>query len=195
MTMTRFEKLFVNRERKAKRNIDNVLPCLEQLDVECLNDVLEIGCGIGTVSAFLSESYQMNVVGTDFDPAQIEIARTYYPENDQLHFKVEDASNLSFEDNSFDLVLSQNVFHHIPNWENAIKEIARVLCSGGYFIWLDLTFPRIVKTIFLPFVKNYGFYTIDDIEKTLEVHAFMKLFHERLAHGPFSQHHLVLQHN
>jgi len=41
--------------------------------VENLHDTLELGCGIGAVSEFLSESYQMNVIGTDFDSAQIEL--------------------------------------------------------------------------------------------------------------------------
>ena len=117
------------------------------------------------------------------------------PKLDQLSFQVEDAAKLSFEDSSFDLVLSQNVFHHIPDWETAIKEVARILSSGGYFLWLDLTIPIIVKTTFLPIVKNYGLYTSDDIEKSLEVHQFKKLFQERLSHGPFSQYHYVLQQN
>jgi len=113
---------------------------------------------------------------------------------DHLSFQVEDAGKLSFEDSSVDLVLSQNVFHHIPNWENAIKEIARVLCSDGYFIWLDLTFPRIVKNTFLPFVKNYGLYTAEDIEKSCEAYGFKKLYHERIGHGLMKQHHFVMQH-
>lgn len=74
----------------------------------------------------------MNVVGTDFDPAQINIARSNHPENDRLRFKIEDASNLSFKDDSFDLVLSQNVFHHVPSWEKAVHEVSRVLRPEGY---------------------------------------------------------------
>jgi ubiquinone/menaquinone biosynthesis C-methylase UbiE len=193
MAMTRFEKLFVNRERKGKRNIDKVRPRLEQLDIENLHDVLELGCGIGSVSAYLSEIYQMNVVGTDFDPAQVDIARSNYPENYRLQFRVEDASNLSFEDGSFDLVLSQNVFHHIPAWDVAVYEVSRVLRQGGYFIWLDLVFPRFVVTLFQPLVKNYGMYTDDEIEKVFVKNGFSLQYAEKLAHGPFTHHHVVLQ--
>jgi len=90
---------------------------------------------------------------------------------------------------------SQNVFHHIPDWEDAIQEIVRVLRSGGYLIWLDLTFPEMVKRIFQSFVKNYGIYTINDIKTAFKDSGFKTLFHERLAHGPLSQHHFVLRLN
>jgi len=56
----------------------------------------------------------MNVQGTDLDPEQIELARTTQPASDRLYFVVENASHLTFENASFDLVLSQDIFHHIP---------------------------------------------------------------------------------
>jgi cyclopropane fatty-acyl-phospholipid synthase-like methyltransferase len=115
MAMTGIEKKFVNRRQKAERNITNVNTRLEQLDISNINDVLEIGCGVGFVSAWLVETYGMNVYGTDFDPDQVKTAQELHPESEHLHFGVEDASNPSFTDSSFDLVLSQNVFHHIPD--------------------------------------------------------------------------------
>jgi ubiquinone/menaquinone biosynthesis C-methylase UbiE len=191
MKMTRIEKQFVNREKKSELNIQK----LEYVDLEKIKTVLEIGCGIGFVSHYLTEKYNFTVYGTDYDNEQIQIANKMQPKMDHLSFKAEDAAKLSFADSNFDLVLSQNVFHHIPNWGNALKEVTRILRPYGYFVWLDLTFPGIVKNIFLPFVRNYGLYTIDDIEKAFEVHKFKKLFHERSFHGPFSQHHFVLQRN
>jgi len=116
MRMTRFEKWFVNRRKEAERNIGRVCECLQKVDARNIHDVLEIGCGIGAVSAHLANNYEMNVQATDFDPEQIEAARKTYPESDRLHFAVADATDLAFDDASFDLVLSQDIFHHIPNW-------------------------------------------------------------------------------
>ena len=116
MEMTRFEKLFVNRQSKGRRNSRKVTERLRSLEIEAIHDVLEIGCGIGTVSAYLSETYGMRVVGTDFDPEQIREAGKLYPVKKNQHFQVEDAAVLSFEDNSFDLIIAHNVFHHIPAW-------------------------------------------------------------------------------
>lgn len=195
MKMTRIEKRFVNRKKQSIRNIIELESALKYVDMIKIKTVLELGCGIGFVSHYLTETYKVKVCGTDYDKEQIQVAIKMQPKNDFLEYQVEDAANLSFQDSSIDLILAQNVFHHLPNWEHAIKEIARVLYSGGYFIWLDLTFPRLIKTIFLPLVKNYGLYTIDDMEKTFEVHEFKTLFHEKLVHGLFSQYHYVLQHN
>ncbi|HUV92401.1 MAG TPA: class I SAM-dependent methyltransferase [Anaerolineales bacterium] len=193
MAMTGFEKQFVNRRQKAERNITNVSTRLEQLDISNINDVLEIGSGVGFVSAWLVETYGVNVYGTDFDPDQVITAQELHPESEHLHFGVEDASDLSFTDSSFDLVLSQNVFHHIPDWKRAVREVRRVLRPEGYFIWYDLVFPKFVQGLFQPFVSNYGLYTFDDIQSEFVNNGFIELFHERVAHGPFTHHHYVLQ--
>ncbi|MGD8750128.1 MAG: class I SAM-dependent methyltransferase, partial [Anaerolineales bacterium] len=173
-------------------NIERVRQRLNQLDAADIHDVLELGCGIGAVSAYLSKQYGMNVTGTDFDPQQIEIARQLYSEGKRLRFQVEDATNLNFDDESFDLVISQNVFHHIPAWDKAIHEVARVLREAGYIIWLDLAFPAIIKKLLRPWVKNYGLYTIDDVNIEFDRNGFNRLFYEKSFHGFFMHHHLVL---
>jgi ubiquinone/menaquinone biosynthesis C-methylase UbiE len=193
MKMTRLEKRFVNRKKKAERNIEKVRQRLQPLDTQTIRDALELGCGIGAVSAFLADTYAMNVCGTDFDPEQIEIARRMQPESDHLHFSVEDAAHLTFEDASFDLVLSQNVFHHVPDWEAAVREVARVLRPGGYFIWLDLATPRLIKDMLQPLMKNYGLYTIAEVKAALAQSGLERRFYEQAAHGPLVHHHMVLQ--
>lgn len=193
MKMTRIEKHFVNRKKKSEENIKKVLADLNQIETDKIKNVLEIGCGIGFVSSYLAQSYNFNVYGTDYDNEQIQLAKKLQPKLEHLHFQSEDATQLSFKDSSIDLVISQNVFHHIPNWQDAIKEISRVMNSGGHLSWLDLTFPKIVKNIFYPIVKNYGLYTIDDIELCFEKYGFRKISHEQLVHGPLSQHHFLLR--
>jgi len=193
MKMTRLEKWFVNRSKKADRNITRVRQRLQELPAEAIQDVLELGCGIGSVAAYLAANYQMKVCGTDYDAEQIQIARNMQPQNANLHYSVEDAANLSFQDASFDLVVSQNVFHHIPEWKTATKEIARVLRAGGYYIWLDLAFPKLIRTLFQPLVKNQSLYCIDDVRHVFQAHGFEPLFYERRIHGPFVHHHLVWQ--
>ena len=193
--MTGIEKRFVNRRKKSERNILKLESDFKLLDFTNIKTVLELGCGIGFVSSYLVETYNFKVYGTDYDPEQIQIARNIQPKLKPLYFQVEEATKLSFEDSSIDLVLLQNLFHHVPKWKDGIKEITRVFRSGGYLIWLDLTFPGIIKNVFLPFVKNYGLYTIDDIKTAFEIHGFKKLFQEQLSHGLLKQHHFVLQRN
>ena len=193
MEMTRLEKWFVNRSKKAQRNIARVCQRLQELPSETIQDVLELGCGIGTVAAYLADNYEMNVYGTDYDAEQIQIARNTQPQNAHLHYMVEDAANLSFQNASFDLIVSQNVFHHIPVWKSASKEVARVLKPRGYLIWLDLAFPKLIRKLFQPLIKNHSLYCLADVRRAFQTHGFEQLFHEKLIHGLFVHHHLVWQ--
>ena len=193
MEMTRLEKWLVNRSGKAERNITRVDQGLAELPAESITNVLELGCGIGAVSAFLAENYNMRVWGTDTDPAQIQIARQRHPESARLTYRVADAANLSFKDADFDLVVSQNVFHHMAKWQTAVREIARVLKPGGYLMWLDLAFPGWIAKCFQPLVKQHGLYCISDAKTVFKNHGFEQRFHKRRMHGLFSQHHIVWQ--
>ena len=193
MEMTRLEKWLVNRNKKAERNIARVRQCLAELDSDKMRDVLELGCGIGAVSAFLSKSYNMTVWGTDYDHEQIQIARLRHPQNERLIYRVEDAAHLSFEDAGFDLVVSQNVFHHLIKWQAAVSEVARVLRPGGFLFWLDLAFPKWITLLFQPLAKNHSLYCIADAKYVFEKQGFQQRFHERRFHGPFSQHHMIWQ--
>jgi len=193
MKMTRLEKFFVNRERKSRGHIRRIRKRLEHIDRERIHSVLELGCGTGTVSAFLADTYGMEVQGIDLDPKQIALAKSKRAESDRLRFRVADTTCLSFEDASFDLVVSHFVFHHIPEWDRAVREVARVLRPGGYFIWLDLAIPRIMGRVFGPVLKNCGLYTFDEIESAFAANGLESRFFERLLYGPMFFHHLVLQ--
>jgi ubiquinone/menaquinone biosynthesis C-methylase UbiE len=193
MEMTRLEKWFVNRRKKAERNISRVHRCLQKIPSNAIRDVLELGCGAGAVSADLAATYEMNVQGTDYDSKQIEIARNMQPESEHLHYRVEDATRLTLQDANFDLVISQNVFHHLADWKAAVQEVARVLRPGGFFMWFDLVFPKPIGGLFQPLFKNHSLYCFADVRSAFEITGFRPLFHERLVHGLFVHHHLVCQ--
>ena len=191
MKLTRLEKMLVNRRNEAERNAGRVRRDLERLDLDSIHDVLEIGCGIGAISAYLADSYGMNVQGTDFDPEQIELARTVQPASDHLHFSVEDAGHLSFANASFDMVLSQDVFHHMRHWEAAVQEVTRVLRPGGYVIWLDVVSPKPITRIFRPLLKNFlSLFTLEQIRTAFARSRLEQRFYERVD---FVHHHMILQ--
>ncbi len=111
----------------------------ETLPVKKFDNVLELGCGIGYNTAFISQ-LATNVVATDMeviDPTThspgLKITREFLKELNITNVEVRHASaeNLPFEDNSFDMVISIHVLEHVPDREKAIKEINRVLKKGG----------------------------------------------------------------
>lgn len=167
MKMSRIEKRFVNSKKHAQKNIKVIEQLFGRIDLSAVNKVLEIGCGAGIVAAHLCNEYKMNVTGTDVDPEQIETARKYNVGNENLKFIEADASKLPFGSAEFDMVLSQNVLHHIGNWEGVLQEVNRVLKPKGYYFFTDLAYSRLTSRILRPIVKNYGVYTIDDIINSL----------------------------
>jgi ubiquinone/menaquinone biosynthesis C-methylase UbiE len=93
--------------------------------------VLEIGCGLGTDGAQFAKA-GADYTGVDLTEAAIELARRRF-ELFQLPgaFRVADAEQLDFPDNSFDVVYSHGVLHHTPDTAGAIREVHRVLKPGG----------------------------------------------------------------
>ncbi len=183
MRMTKAERWLVNRRRRAERTVGRVREMIRRMELHPVGEVLEIGCGVGAVSAFLATEYGVRVVGIDQDPEQIESARKMQVENDHLSFSPGDASHMAFDEKRFDLVLSLNVLHHVPEWRAAIAEIARVLRPGGCYLWMDIVFPRWVVGLFRPVTRNYGLYTHKEITTAFQDAGLRPRFHERLPCG------------
>jgi tocopherol O-methyltransferase len=105
MEMTWIEKRLVNRPGKAEGNIARVREQLSRIESSGIEDVLELGCGIGGVSAHLARTYGWRVYGTDYDPDQIALAQQRNGSLPNPRYQREDAAQLSFSDGSFDLSL------------------------------------------------------------------------------------------
>src|SRR5438552_10038 len=96
--------------------------------------VLEIGCGMGTDGAQFAKA-GADYTGVDLTEAAIELARKRFALSHlNGEFRVSDAENLDFDDESFDLVYSHGVLHHTPNIAAAVSEIHRVLKPRGQAI-------------------------------------------------------------
>jgi ubiquinone/menaquinone biosynthesis C-methylase UbiE len=89
----------------------------------CGMSVLEVGCSSGFYSEVLDiAAMQVSYVGCDYSEAFIALAREKYP---AIRFHVEDASKLSYCDESFDIVISGCCLLHIPEYQAAVRETAR----------------------------------------------------------------------
>ena len=94
-------------------------------------DVLEIGCGLGTDGAQFAKA-GANYTGIDLTQAAVDLARRRFEVfNLPGNFRVADAEQLDFPDNSFDVVYSHGVLHHTPDTAAAVREVHRVLRPGG----------------------------------------------------------------
>lgn len=93
--------------------------------------VLEIGVGLGADHQQFAEA-GAELTGIDLTPRAVEYTKkrlqTFGLNSD---IKVGDAEQLSFSDESFDLVYSWGVLHHSPDTPKAISEVHRVLNKEG----------------------------------------------------------------
>ena len=102
--------------------------------------VLEVGCGRGIALPVLAERLRpASLVGIDIEPVFVEIARERVRASGLAATVLEgDLRDLSFEDDSFDLVVDFGTCYHVGGGSAgaraALREIARVLCPGGLFI-------------------------------------------------------------
>jgi cyclopropane fatty-acyl-phospholipid synthase-like methyltransferase len=93
--------------------------------------ILEIGCGIGTVVHELA-GQGFDVRGTDISQVAIEYGRNKYGD---IRLDVQPAEELAFDDGTFDVVLSFDLFEHIARIDRHIDEVHRVLRAGGYYLF------------------------------------------------------------
>ncbi len=141
MKMIKLEKIFVNASART-RNIEVIERLFSQIDLSDIKRVLEVGCGIGVLSSYLAEKYKWEITGIDLDSEQIERAQNEHRENKYLKFIEADATKLPFKDSEFDLILSIDVLHHIPNRNKVFDEISRVIKSNGFYVLVDTAFPK-----------------------------------------------------
>jgi ubiquinone/menaquinone biosynthesis C-methylase UbiE len=92
--------------------------------------ILEIGCGIGSIVSELSgKGY--DITGTDISSQAIEYGLKKYGD---IKLQVRPAENLQFEDKTFDIVLSFDLFEHIARVDTHISEVSRVLKDDGFYL-------------------------------------------------------------
>jgi len=97
--------------------------------------VLDVGCGTGRTACLLPKKHHCTVVAIDISEKMLdwskERAREEGVEN-KVVFRIADATNLPFEDNTFDAVICESVMAFVKDKQKAIDEYVRVTKTGGY---------------------------------------------------------------
>lgn len=120
--------------------------------------VLDLGCGIGGASRYLTQTCGCVVTGLDLTPEFIAAARTLTERcglGGRIEFHQGSALDLPFQDGSFDRVWCHNVTMNIPDKKKLASEAARVLVRGGRFVCAEVELGPAGSPIFpLPWAND-----------------------------------------
>jgi demethylmenaquinone methyltransferase/2-methoxy-6-polyprenyl-1,4-benzoquinol methylase len=104
------------------------------------DQVLDVACGTGLMSLAASRltQGQVTLVGVDPSPGMSALARTKLP----MEFHEGVAEALPVANAAFDFVMMGYALRHVPDWNRAFREFARVLRPGGRVVLLEITRPE-----------------------------------------------------
>lgn len=135
----------VRAERRAKYFV-------ETARINSKDSVLEIGCGTGLFTRKVYALTKAHITATDLSGDLIEQARLKFPEG---KFLIDDAMNMQFKHDSFDVVFGSSVLHHL-DLSRSLTEIYRVLKTGGRMVFAEpnMLNPQIFIQKNIPYIKK-----------------------------------------
>ncbi|MEK7680855.1 MAG: class I SAM-dependent methyltransferase [Patescibacteria group bacterium] len=139
---------------------------------------LDIACGTGEIISRLAKEFpNPRFVGADFSIDMVKKAKEKNANLKNAEFYGTNASKLPFDDESFDVVLCSEAFHHFLMPERVLEEARRVLKPRGYFLLVDPAFNNacwrgFARTIFKPIESAKDYYSAGDLQRMLLNHGF-----------------------
>jgi len=127
---------------------------VEALELTSNDRLLDVGCGTGWASRTAAKA-GTSVVGIDLSHEMIRQASRLAAESDRLRFALADAERLPFGTDAFTAILCTNAFHHYPQPEKAVAEMARVLASGGRLVIGDASADLMTARIADVFLRHF----------------------------------------
>jgi len=151
-----WRNLEMNSDIQVAKNIANKI----QVD----DNVLEIACGTGRLSCLILNKTQVpfNYLATDISSQMINVCKN---KTSELKFQIADATNLEYEDKSFNHIIIGNALHIMPKPEKALAEAYRVLKDDGLLHAPQFLTPSTVREKFiLNITRLLGYKVFNEFE-------------------------------
>jgi len=100
--------------------------CTEAHSLKCL----DIGCSSGIITSLLGDHFSMTV-GIDIEQDAVYYAKHHHFSS-RVKLLIADAMFLPFKDSSFDAIICNHIYEHVPNAHQLVDEIFRVLKRDGF---------------------------------------------------------------
>jgi len=114
----------------------------DQIDLDGVSNLLEVGCGVGAQTAILIERYPgLKITAVDYEPKQVYKANRFL-ESDikvgRVRVELADATALPYPDRYFESAFLCWVLEHVQDPKLVMSEVARVLVPGGRVIMTEV---------------------------------------------------------
>ncbi|MGZ7117548.1 MAG: class I SAM-dependent methyltransferase [Methanobacterium sp.] len=130
---------------------------MNSLEINSDTKVLDIACGKGSTAFYLAEKYGCQVIGIDISEELIQEANETCKKKDltdKVKFLVGNAMDLPFDNNQFDVAISQGILVFVDDKTKTINEASRVIKKGGKAGWVELSWKKEPNKEFLDKVFN-----------------------------------------
>jgi ubiquinone/menaquinone biosynthesis C-methylase UbiE len=154
--------------------------------------ILDIGCGFGFRTVGIAKSGASEVIGIDLEHERIqeavEYSRQQGMQNTEFYFM--DAASLEFEDQKFDILLADEMIHHLEDLPQVFSEMHRVIKNDGIVVISDhnrLSLPsELLRTVYFGKDKERVF-TAKEVKKLLAAANFKDIIYKHIIFTlPFS---------
>jgi ubiquinone/menaquinone biosynthesis C-methylase UbiE len=121
--------------------VDDLLAC-----GEITGDILDVGTGTALIPIALCERVEAcRVMASELSASMLDLAVynvAVSSAEQRIQLDQADAKRLHYEDDTFDVVMSNSIIHHIPEPVAVLSEAVRVTKPGGLLFFRDLMRPN-----------------------------------------------------
>ena len=152
--------------------------------------LLDLGCGTGRFAIPIAKNLGFKVTGADYSKEMLDKAR----EKDTaglVKWDIQDAQNLSYPVDSYDIVFMSHVLHHCEDPDKVIRECYRILTKRGVILVRHGSMEQIqndVEHTFFPealAVDKARIYTSFKLEDSLKNAGFLNITSEEVLQQTF----------
>lgn len=123
---------FVLRDPKSRtQKFRKILSVIQDFHPETQSlKCLDIGCSSGVITSLFGDHFS-TAIGIDIDQEAVQYAQNHFA-SPRVQFLIADSMALPFQDNSIDVIVCNHVYEHVPEANQLVGEVYRVLREDGF---------------------------------------------------------------
>jgi len=128
--------------QEGQMDMDSLHDLLDRLNLKTGQRVLDLGCGAGGISEYISDQTGTHVTGVDYSNTAISVAKSRTEnKNSQLKFIEADLNKLELEPHSYDAAIFIDSIYWVHDTVDVLQRIVETLKPGGQLVLTIVNIP------------------------------------------------------